>query len=82
MSALDYETKTSYSVTVSVFDGNGGSDSITVAISITNANDAPVFTEGFFSFTEGLQHDAGYYAENAALGHKHRHVLLLRRMHK
>ena len=44
--ALDYETKASYSVTVSVSDGNGGGDSITVAISITDANDAPVFTEG------------------------------------
>ena len=44
--ALDYETKTSYAVTVSVSDGNGGSDSITVTINITDANDAPVFSEG------------------------------------
>ena len=65
--ALDYETKTSYSVTVSVFDGNGGSDSITVAISITDANDAPVFTEGFFSFTEGLSTTRAI-TENAASG--------------
>ena len=34
--ALDYETKKSYEVTVSVSDGNGGSDSITVTINITN----------------------------------------------
>ena len=44
--ALDYETKNTYSVTVSVSDGNGGSNSITVTISVTDANDAPVFTDG------------------------------------
>ena len=47
--ALDYETKASYSVTISVSDGNNGSDSITVTISVTDANDAndaPVFTDG------------------------------------
>ena len=49
--ALDYETKTSYSVTVSVSDGKGGSDSIDVTISVTDvdetpANNAPEFTEG------------------------------------
>ena len=49
--ALDYETKSSYSVTVSVSDGNEGSDSILVTISVTDVNEtpanrAPVFTEG------------------------------------
>ena len=44
--ALDYETKTSYAVTVSVSDGKDGSDSIPVTISVSNVNDAPVFTEG------------------------------------
>ncbi len=48
---LDYEDKTSYSVTVSVTDGEGGSDSISVTINITNVdesptNNAPVFTDG------------------------------------
>ena len=33
--ALDYETKSSYSVTVSVSDDNGGSDGITVTINVT-----------------------------------------------
>ena len=41
--ALDYETQSSYSVTISVSDGNGGSDSIAVTINVTAA---PVFTEG------------------------------------
>ena len=36
--ALDYETKTSYSVIVSASDGNGGSDSITVTINVTDVN--------------------------------------------
>ena len=44
--ALDFETKPSYSVTVSVSDGNGGSDSIPVRINVTNVNEAPNFTEG------------------------------------
>ena len=46
--ALDYETKNAYSVMVTVSDGNGGTDSITVTIRVTdiNENHAPVFTEG------------------------------------
>ena len=44
--ALDRETKSYYNVTVSVSDGNGGSDSITVYISVTNVNEDPSFTEG------------------------------------
>ena len=49
--ALDYETKTSYSVTITVSDQNGGTDTITVTINVTNvaeivANNVPVFTEG------------------------------------
>ena len=47
--ALDYETKPSYAVTVSVSDGNGGADRINVTINVTNVDEpnfAPVFTEG------------------------------------
>ena len=46
--ALDYETKTSYAVTITASDDNGGSDSITVTINVTdvNENTAPVFTDG------------------------------------
>ncbi len=58
--ALDYETKNNYSVTVSVSDDNGGSDSIFVMINVTNANDAPVFTEES-SATRSV-------AENTAIG--------------
>ena len=46
--ALDYETKAAYSVTISVSDGHGGSDSISVTINVTDIreNRAPVFTDG------------------------------------
>ena len=47
--ALDYETKNSYSVTVTAADGTGDgslSTSIPVTITLTDANDAPVFTDG------------------------------------
>ena len=43
---LDYESKPSYSVIVTVSDENGGSDSITVTISVTNVNESPEFTDG------------------------------------
>ena len=44
--ALDYETKSSYSVTVSVSDGNGGTDTIAVTINVTDVNFPPSFTDG------------------------------------
>ena len=47
--ALDFETKDSYAVTVSVSDGNGGADSINVTINVTNVDEpnfAPTFNEG------------------------------------
>ena len=46
---LNYETKTSYAIAVSVSDGNGGADRINVTINVTDVdepNSAPVFTEG------------------------------------
>ena len=60
--ALDFETKPSYSVTVSVSDGNGGSDSIDVRIDVTDVgeNRAPAFAEGT-STTRSI-------AENTASG--------------
>ncbi len=44
--ALDFETKSSYSVTVEVSDGNGGSTSIAVTINVSDVNEAPVFSQG------------------------------------
>ena len=44
--ALNYEAKSSYAVTISVTDNNGGSASINVTINVTDANDAPVFSDG------------------------------------
>ena len=40
---LDHETEGSYSVIVNVSDSAGGSDSITVTITVTDANDAATF---------------------------------------
>ena len=57
---LDYETKASYAVTVSVSDSNSGSDSIEVTINVTDVNDAPTFTDGT-STTRAI-------AENTASG--------------
>ena len=62
---LDYETQSSYAVTVSVSDGNNGTDTIIVTINVTdvtdvNENRAPVFTDGS-SATRAI-------AENTASG--------------
>ena len=42
--ALDYETKASYEVTITVSDGRL-KDTITVTINVTDVNDAPVFVD-------------------------------------
>ena len=57
--ALDYETKSSYELTVGVSDGNGGTDSITVTINITDVNDAPAFA---------TETTTRYVVENASAG--------------
>ena len=76
--ALDYETKTSYSVTVSVSDGNGGSDSIDVTINVTDANDPPVFDDGESTTRTVAEHTstnidigAAIAATDANDGHAH-----------
>ena len=50
--ALDYETKSSYTVTVSVFDENGGNGSIVVTISITDINER---TDPLYGRTQQVQ---------------------------
>ena len=42
LAPLDYDTQAAYSVTVAVSDGNGGSDTITVTIHVTDSTDPPV----------------------------------------
>ena len=42
LAALDYETKATYSVTVTASDSGGLSDSIDVTITVTDVNEAPV----------------------------------------
>ena len=56
--ALDYETKSSYTVRITADDGNGGSASIDVTVNVTNENDNfPIFTEGE-STTRSIDVDA------------------------
>ena len=43
--ALNYETKNSYAVTLTVSDGKRN-DTITVTINVSNVNEAPTFTDG------------------------------------
>ncbi len=43
---LDYETKSSYSVTVTVRDGTGGMASIAVTVNVNDVNESPFFPEG------------------------------------
>ena len=38
---LDYETQQSYELTISVSDGNGGSDSVTLTINVTDVDENP-----------------------------------------
>ena len=42
LDALDFETKSSYAVSISVSDGNGGTDSIEVAITVTDVDEQPL----------------------------------------
>ena len=44
--SLDFETKTSYSVTVTATDPSGESDSVDVAITVMDVNEPPDVTEG------------------------------------
>lgn len=41
--ALDYESKVSYTLSVLVFDDNGGSNATTLTVNVVNQNDPPVF---------------------------------------
>ena len=56
---LDYETDSSYSVTVTAIDRNGESDSILVIISINDLNEAPAFDSDVWTFTISEDHTPG-----------------------
>ena len=49
--ALNYEAATSYTLTVEATDGNGGTATVDVAISVTNVNEPPAFGSGPYAFT-------------------------------
>ena len=50
-SALDHETASSYMLTVTARDGNGGTDTATVTITVTDVNEAPVFNPSSYTFS-------------------------------
>ena len=47
---LDYETLKSHNLSVEVTDSEGGTDTATVTIDVTNANEAPIMDKGNYSF--------------------------------
>ena len=49
--ALDHESRSSYEVTVNVSDNNGGTDSISVTIEVSDVNEAPFFASSSTSRT-------------------------------
>ena len=51
--SLDYETTSSYTLTVEVRDGDGETDTATVTVTVTDANDAPAFQAPTYSFSVG-----------------------------
>ncbi len=53
--ALNYETKSSYSVTVSVSDGNGGTDSIDITINITDVSETDVSDQNYCAVGDLLE---------------------------
>ena len=63
----DYEGKSSYSLTVGASDGNGGTDSITLTVNLTDVNEAPVFGEGEADET-GIMFTTREVAENSPAG--------------
>ena len=50
---LDFETRTGYSVTVKADDGNGGTDTIAVAITVTDVDERVVLSKGSLNPDEG-----------------------------
>ena len=48
---LDYATTSSYTLTLQVSDGNGGTDTAKVAITVTDVNEAPVLDPSSYTFS-------------------------------
>ena len=67
MAALDYETKNAYTVMVTATDSGEESDSITVSISVTDVNEAPVVMgDAEVSYAEGGMDAVGTYTVDPA----------------
>ena len=64
--ALNHETKSSYTFRMSVSDGRGGSDTISVTVNVIDMNEAPVFsnTVPTFDIHENIRTVANKFAED------------------
>ena len=61
----DHETKPSYSVTMKANDGNGGTDTIDVTITVTDVNEAPEMTgQASINYAENGTEPVHTYAAN------------------
>ena len=49
-SALDYETRSSWVFDISVSDGHGGSDTVTITVDLMDVNEAPAFKNESYEF--------------------------------
>ena len=49
-SALDYETRSSWGFDISVSDGHGGSDTVTITVNLMDVNEAPAFKNESYEF--------------------------------
>ena len=58
----DANADNTYAVEITADDGNGGTTPITVSVSVTNANEAPVFTSGVSASIAENQTATGYTA--------------------
>ncbi len=63
---LDYETTTSYSLTVTASDAAGGTATATVAITVTDVDEAPAFGETSYAFS--VAEDAAVAAAVGTVG--------------
>jgi len=56
-STIDFESTTSYALTVTVTDDTALTDTAAVTVNVTNINEAPTVTGGVFAFAENVADD-------------------------
>ena len=74
--ALNYESRSSYSLTVTASDGNGGFTQTSLTVTVTNLNDAPVFLSSSYSATVAEDEPSGTNVLKTAATDEDGHGLL------